>query len=121
METKELTVLRRQTEQFIKENPTSITLSRPVRTSNGKGGWTTVPTPQTPQTFRIIPQGNGVASKNVDGDSVAPVFVMIGRWDANVTAEDTFSLGGRNYNVSYVRGAGITTAYESWVEVVYSG
>lgn len=121
MEPRELTVMRKQTEQFIKENPTSITVNRNVRTSNGKGGYTIVPTPQTPQTFRIIPQGKGVASRNQDGESIAPEFVLIGRWDANVGDSDTFELGGRNYQVTYVRGAGLSTAYETWVEVIYSG
>lgn len=119
---RELNVMRKQTVLFIKQNPTSITLSRPTRVPNGKGGYTTTPVAQDPQTFRIIPQQrSGIASRNIDGEKVEPVFVMIGRWDADVNDNDTFTLGGRNYSVTYVRGAGLTTAYETWVEVAYSG
>lgn len=122
MEPRELAVLRKQTEQFIKENPTSLALSRPTRTPNGKGGFTTTNAPVTAQTFRIIPQQRaGIASRNTDGEKVEPVFVMIGRWNADVTDNDAFVLGGRNYTVTYVRGAGLTNTYETWVEVAYSG
>jgi len=120
---RELGVNRKNTEQFIKANPTSISLVRPNRTPNGKGGFTDgTPTDIDAQTFRIVPQQRaGIASRNVDGEKVSPVFVMIGRWDADVTSNDTFMLGGRNYSVTYVRGAGQSTAYETWVEVVYGG
>lgn len=122
MESRELSVMRKQTEQFIKENPTSITVVRSVRVPNGKGGYTTNAVEQAPQTFRIIPQkGAGIASRNVDGEAIAPQFVLIGRWDANIGDSDSFHLGGRDYSVTYVRGAGLSTAYETWVEVVYSG
>lgn len=122
MEPRELAVMRRQTEQFIKENPTSLTVNRNVRTPNGKGGYTMTPTPQAPQTFRIIPQVRaGAASQNIDGEKVDPVFVLIGRWDANIGDNDTFSLGGKEYAVQHVRGAGLSTAYETWAEVIYRG
>lgn len=122
MEAGELAVMRRQTEQFIKENPTSISVVRNVRAPNGKGGYTTTPTPQGAQTFRIVPQNRaGTASRGIDGEKIDPVFVLIGRWDANVGDSDTFELGGRNYSITHVRGAGLSTAYETWVEVVYSG
>lgn len=122
METKELSVMRKQTEQFIKENPTSLVVNRNVRTPNGKGGYTTTPTPQQAQTFRIIPQvRSGTASQGIDGSKIEPVFVLIGRWDANIGDNDTFTLGGRDYAVQHVRGAGLSTAYETWAEVIYHG
>lgn len=119
----ELNVCRKQTVAFIQQNPTNITFSRPTRMSNGKGGWTTTPVPVAVQELRMIlaSQGSAIASRNIDGEEVQPAFVLIGRWDADVSGNDTFMHDSRSYSVMYVRGAGNPTAYETWVEVRYVG
>lgn len=120
-DSREVFVLRKQTEKFIQENPSQITLLRETRIPNGKGGYTTTRAPQASQTFRIVPQQPGSAARTMDGDKVAPTFVLIGRWNADVNNNDVFEWDGRTYSVDLVRGSGLSTSYETWVEVTYSG
>lgn len=123
MEPMELKVLRRQTEAFIAENPTSIVMKRSVRTPNGKGGYTIVVTDQASQVFRIIPQQRSghLSSRGIDGTVIKPEYVLIGKWDANVNNNDTFTFGGREYLVDHVQDVGMPATYEKRVEVVFNG
>lgn len=122
MEPRELAVMRKQTSMFIKENPVDIVIQRGgTRTSDGAGGWVTSPGGAIPsQRVRLIPQqrGGALQSTNVDGERIQPEFVLIGEHDADVQTGDTFIMGGREYDITYVR---IDHDYETWGEVVFRG
>lgn len=120
----ELSVLRKQTKQFIDNNPSQVVFQRGTRVSNGKGGYTTTYADVAEQTVRIIMASAGnahVASRNIDGEEIQPAFVVLGLWDADISNNDKFTYQGRDYSVMYVRGAGAPRAYETWAEVKYVG
>lgn len=125
MDSVELRVLRKQTTQYIKDNPTSVTLTRGgTKTPDGAGGYTVAQgTTLDPQTVRLMPVGAGmmggsVTSVNVDGEVVAPSYVMIAEHDADVKAGDTFQYNDALCEVNYVRE---DRRYETWCEVQSHG
>jgi hypothetical protein len=117
----ELAVMRRQTSNFIKAKPTTVTLLRGgTRDSDGAGGFRVTPGPPIgAQVVRLIPQGGNVASRNIDGEEINPAYVMIAGWDADVKKGDVFERNGRNHEVMFVRPD--EHKYETWAEVVYRG
>lgn len=122
MDSRELAVMRKQTEHFIRDNPEQITLTRGGgRTSDGAGGYKVEPgDPGEPQIMRLVPQDlrSGVQSRNVDGEEVSPAYVLIGKHDADIKKDDVFTRNGRNYEVTWVRD---DRRYETWAEVIYRG
>lgn len=121
MDSRELAVMRRQTDHFIKDNPVSLVMTRGgSREPDGAGGYTTVPGDAIqPQTMRLVPQQEGaLQSRNVDGEEVSPEYVLIGKHDADIKTGDMFVRANRNYEVIWVRP---DRRYEAWAEVVYRG
>lgn len=118
----ELEVLRKQTKAFIEEYPLDIILQRNVATPDGAGGTklTPGPLPGGSQTFRQITQGTstGVFRRTLDGEEVAPDFVLLGEYDADVKSGDWYTKDGAKHEVVYVRE---DRRYESWAEVKYRG
>jgi len=122
-DSREMAVLRKQTIRFVKENATVVQIQRGTgMVPDGAGGWTPAPgsTPIDPQEFRLIIQNTSgyTATRNIDGETISPAFVMIGMYDANVQEGDTFVLDGNGYRVSFVRD---DKRYETWSEVEYLG
>jgi hypothetical protein len=123
MDTVERAVMRKQTKQFIDDNPITVTLYRPgAQHSDGAGGVTWDPgTDLAPQVMRLITKnqaGDSVSRTNVDGTTVQPDFVLLGEYDADVKNGDTFQLDGVEARVLYVRN---DRRYETWAEVYRHG
>lgn len=112
----EINTLRRQTNQYIAFNPTTVVLTREVRTEDGAGGYTTAgSTPLSPQVVRIIQQreSNATERRNRDGEVVRPSLVLLAAWDADVEVDDTFTWNGMRAEVVWVTDMG----YEKSCEV----
>ena len=86
--------MRRQTHQFIMDDPTTIEITRQTRVPDGAGG--TVPdadpTPVEPQVVKVSQQraNSGVERRNADGEMVTPQIVLVCEWDADIKRDDTF-------------------------------
>ena len=114
-----LDVLRKQTREFIDENPTSIALTRSTRVSDNAGGFRTTTETLEPQAVRIIEQpATSVESRTVSGEVLKPDFVVIGEHDLDIREGDSWSrtINGQKqtFEVMYVR---YERSYETWAEV----
>lgn len=99
-----ISVEREQTEQFIDQNPISVTLSRNVRIDDGAGGGTVSSTPLPPQKMRFVPQSRlvSVERRNVAGAKVKPDMNLIALWNADIQRGDTFTWQGMTMEVVWV-------------------
>ncbi len=97
-------VMRQQTQQFIKDNPTDLVITRRVRVSDGAGGFTTTPTDLSPQEVRIVqqPANESIERRNSDGEVVRPVLKVLGRHDADFQMDDTFTWNGMRCEIVWV-------------------
>lgn len=96
---------RRQLDAYIAESPTTIVLSRKVRTPTPGGtGYKETPTNLPPQVFRLNDIGSrqqptvttqGGAVANVDADMICP-------YDADVQIGDTFTTSRGKWQVLFV-------------------
>lgn len=115
----ELRILKLNTVAFIEADPREIVLTRYPRVPNGTGGTRPgTPVPQPVQTLRVIPveSSRAVERVSVDGATVMPSWVLLGRWDANMARGDRFPLqGGLTGEIVYVHE---TRLYEAKGEVV---
>lgn len=101
----EINVLRRQTEQYIKQNRTDVVLVRHTKVSDGAGGTKSIGDQfQLAQMVRIIQNDETVATerRTVDGESVRPTLNMLCAWDANVQVGDQFEWNGFINEVVYI-------------------
>jgi hypothetical protein len=117
----ELAVQRQLTAAFIAADDCEVTLYRSSVTPDGAGGEVRgEPTPLAPQVFRLIPQGGtGADSKERftrDGQAVSPDYILLGDHQADMQRWDTFTLGGRQYELVFVNQ---NRQYETKAEVVY--
>lgn len=91
----ELRILRFNTVAFIEADPRTVVLTRYPRVPNGAGGSRPgTPAPQPAQVMRVIPveSSRAVERVSVDGATVTPSWVLMGRWDANMKRGDRFPL-----------------------------
>ena len=122
---KELRVLRKQTGQFIAANQLDLELHRPTYTSDGAGGQEQGDdTVLSAQAMRLIQQAAGrfsLEERTIDGQTVTPDYVLMGKYDADMKAGDTFTLGAepdKYYEIVFVRE---DRRYECIGEVTYRG
>lgn len=104
MEIIELEMRRQSTTDFIVAEPFSIVLSRRPLIPDGAGGFKRGPAVALPgQVARLVQSNNQLPLKStVDGREVQPEFLLVGEWDADVLAGDTFTLDGTRYEVLFV-------------------
>lgn len=118
----ELKAQRRQTDAFIKANPTSVILSRAESVPNGAGGFRQgAPSALTPQEFRFIEPGASYGqgeAQLLDGEMVRVDWILLGRYDADLKRGDWFYKDGIKYEVVTVRSTG---NYEVKAEVTNRG
>lgn len=108
-------VERKQTHEFILDNPTELIITRNVKVSDGAGGSTLSPTPLDPQTVRMVPQvrATSVERRTVGGEVVSPDVNMVAEWDADLQVGDTFKYQNLHMEVVWVYDLG----YEKMAEV----
>lgn len=102
---KELAVLRKQTSQYILDNPTDIILQRATKVRDGAGGWRVTRAPLgSPQTFRIVQaaENEGVERRNSDGEVVRPTLNMLAVYNADLQEGDQFTYHGGTAEVVYI-------------------
>lgn len=111
-----LAILRRQTTQFINENPSDISFEREVNVDDGAGGVRKSRLPLTPQRVRVIEQERSaeVESASVGGEVLNPDYVIIAEHDADIQEGDSFNWRGRSHEIKYVR---LDKPYEVWAQV----
>lgn len=104
MDWAELIMRRKNVAEFIRAAPVDITISRlgqPTRT--GAGGTIPGKTETLPsQRVRIVQNVRRYTAGIVNaeaGDVPNGLYVLIGKHNANIKAEDTFSAGGEKYIV----------------------
>lgn len=94
------------TQLFIDANPTTITLSRTTRASDGSGGW--VPGATTPAgqiTGRLVSvskPGQTLSRVNANGEVVVPDFAFVCLPSADIRIRDQFTIGSHVYEVLFV-------------------
>lgn len=94
----------RQTEAFIAENPSAITIKRRSKTETASGGWkwgSPVPLPSS-QTMRKVGSNRvsvTIQRTTTDGKQVIPSAVLVGLPDADIQVGDLFDLDGKTYEV----------------------
>jgi hypothetical protein len=100
--------IRQKQENIINDNPTSITITRTTKASDGAGGWTESTTTLDAQTVRLYTKGtvSEITSTDVaeSGYTQVTILKMLAEYDADVerkTADntDTFTANGRNYEI----------------------
>lgn len=116
----ELAIQRQLTAAFIRADSKSITLNRSVWSSDGAGGSVKGPaTPLSPQTMRLIPLGDMAQERfTANGESVTPVYALLGVHTADMERWDEFVLEGRRYEVVFISE---NVQYEVKGEVAYRG
>lgn len=121
----DIAALRMQTKEFIDVNPTSVVITRKNITSDGEGGVQHTLTTLSAQTMRLItqPAGSAVLRTTIEGEELAPDFVLLGVHDSDMVHGDWFMRNGAKYELVYVRDDGRAPAqrYERWAEVLYRG
>jgi hypothetical protein len=100
-------ILRRQTKQFIDENPVTLQFIRFEQIDDGMGGHYDAeePTPVDPQVVRIVEQASGsqaVERRNSAGEMVMPEFKIVAEWNADVLRGDTVEHAGLNLEVVWI-------------------
>lgn len=118
--TAERDIQRRLTEEFIAADIVILELSRPLKVTNGAGGFRkngvqTV----TSQRFRFIPSQDGATERLMaDGRKVTPGYILMGEHSADMERFDEFELDGRRYQIVFINEK---RDYETKGEVAYIG
>lgn len=110
-----MAVLREQTEQFIDQNPSMVTLTRYTKVADGAGGTRSTPTVLPPQKVRAITNRSAVSAerRTIGGVTVHPEVTLQCLWDANIERGDTFMVENVMMEVVWVSRLG----YEKLAEV----
>lgn len=99
-------VQRKNTEAYIKANPTEITLMRGIKTPDGAGGKRTTRTAlgftQQVRMIQAEERGDIVERRNSDGENVRPLLNMLCVWDADVVVGDQFTWKDNQCEVVYI-------------------
>lgn len=98
-----LTVERKQTKQFIDQNPTEVVLQRASWVPDGAGGqkpaqWTEV----KPQTMRLVPQTLPKETRTSAGEMVNVEFIIVAEHNADIKEDDVFVMDNRRYEIVWV-------------------
>lgn len=103
LDARHLRVLRRNLEQFIRDDPIEVTLTRTTKVLTANGGVKDGVTSSTsPQTFRLVPfkrRLSDFTTNTQDGAIPKTDFVLIARWDADIQRWDKFTYMDDNYIV----------------------
>jgi hypothetical protein len=98
-----LAELRRNTEWFIADDPSSIVLTPHTKTREASGGYTWVAgSPRTAQTFKLIPFSltpDGIV-RSEGGEVRNWTYFVVGTYDAEIEIGDTWSDGNTMYRVT---------------------
>jgi len=99
-----ITSTRNQQTNIINQNPTSITITRKAKVSDGAGGWTSSTSNLAAQTIRIYSKRVRTLVIEEGGYHSIRVTRAIAKYDANIlkyssSNEDTFSFGGKTWRV----------------------
>ena len=99
-----ITSTRNQQTNIINQNPTSITITRKAKVSDGAGGWTSSTSNLAAQTIRIYSKRVRTLVIEEVGYHSIRVTRAIAKYDANIlkyssSNEDTFSFGGKTWRV----------------------
>lgn len=114
----ELDIQRKLTDAFVKEDETSVVLTRLTKVNDGAGGFTKTPQALPAQRFRLIPQQDTrITTQLADGTEVRPRYVLLGRHTADMQRGDTFTWRGSRYELGDVE----DKQYEIKGEVAYRG
>jgi PKD repeat protein len=118
-DTYELEVQRQLTAGFIAADPFIVNFTRYPRIANGSGGYAKgAPVAVATQAMKLIRLGDTAVERTTeDGRSVAPTFVLVASWDADIQRWDEFTMNGHRLQVVYVDNRG----YEAKAEVIYLG
>lgn len=114
-------LLVEQTEQFIAENPTVVSINRPVKEADGAGGKRRLaPAVLDPQTVRLVPMAPNVSveRRTSDGEVVTTVYSLVAMPDADIKEEDFFEINDARHEVVTVIGIG---GYELRAEMARRG
>lgn len=101
---RELHYQRRNTTEFINGDPVPLVMFRGTRVRLPSGGYrNTDPEPigETPQTFRLIPASDRMPEiRDSNGRLVAPVYILLGEWDADMERWDRFQLNDAWFEIA---------------------
>lgn len=99
----ELAAQRAITAAYVDADAFSCVLTREVRVPDGSGGYTTVKTPQAAQMLRMNPLQDATSERQTpDGRVVKPGYMLVGRYTNDIQRFDTFTKGGRKYEVVFI-------------------
>jgi len=99
-----ITSTRNQQTNIINQNPTSITITRKAKVSDGAGGWTSSTSNLAAQTIRIYSKRVRTLVVEEGGYHSVRVTKAVAKYDANIlkyssSNEDTFSFGGKTWRI----------------------
>ena len=105
---------------WISSDPIDLVLTRTARVKTDSGAWETTTTDLPAQTFRMDRSSNQSIDvvTTVEGQSVPLAFRIVGSPTADVEEGDTFTIGDKQYSVTYVYR---TTFTRVAAEVEYHG
>lgn len=93
----ELRLQRANTAEFIRWNPSVLSLTPQSRTRTATGGFKTVSgLPREPQRFRIIDTSSATMpsmppQRTIDGEERSTQFFLLGEWDCEMAQYDTWA------------------------------
>lgn len=97
----------RQTDRFIREDPSTVVLSRMTKNPDGAGGHTLAPTPLEPQVVKVVKTfPRATERRNTAGEIVTPTIYLVMYPDANVQNGDTFTWNGLSGEVVWINDFG---------------
>jgi hypothetical protein len=97
----ELSIQRQLTIVFIEADPLELQLRRPVRTADGAGGYVdAMVNVGSLQRLRLIRQQDQSDEQlTADGRMIAPTYVLMGSYLADIQRWDEFELNGERYQI----------------------
>lgn len=100
----ELIAQRRQTRGYIEADPSSIVLTRNERVKTETGGWRDQETLLPAQTFKFLPASlaQQYTTPAVGGRATVSQDQLLGVWNADIKAGDTFTHEGEDYEVQEI-------------------
>jgi hypothetical protein len=117
--TAELAEQRRLTSAFIAADPSALSFVRAPLIDDGAGGYRHgAPTTLPSQVVKVVRLQDTLLERNTeDGRSIAPSFVLVCEWDADIARWDKYVIAGATFEIVSV----VDRGYELKAEVVYLG
>jgi len=102
-----ITSTRARINDVINQNPTTITITRTTKSSDGAGGYSTSTSTLSAQTVRIYRKKTRVLNVDEGGWHSSVITKMLAKYDADVqektaTNTDSFTYDGNTYEVKHV-------------------